>query len=103
MLKAALADVEEGALEQVNALYIADISGMPALVSRLFAVPAMRRRPYAMLLDRDGSKTQRLPDAPEKATVIFLEQAKITRVLHLETPAEVWGALGLAPEADEGS
>lgn len=53
-VKAALAGRPYGYLESRQAVLVADISRMPALVSRLFAVPAMRDYPYRVLLDRES-------------------------------------------------
>lgn len=93
LLKEALADDGAGLLERRGAVYVADISGMPSLVARLFALPSMRERPYAMLLDRDGSATAQLPDREERATVIVLDALEIQRVEHLETAGEILRAL----------
>ncbi|MEZ4290979.1 MAG: pirin family protein [Myxococcota bacterium] len=62
LLKAALAEVPASALTERGAVYVSDISGMPRPVATLFALPGMRRRPYPMLLDRDGEATRVLPD-----------------------------------------
>jgi len=95
LLKSALAELEPGTLAARNALYVSDISGMPSLISRLFAIPNMRKRPYSMALDRDGATTERLPDEPGKATLIFCEQRTITRIEHADSAASVRGLLGL--------
>ena len=92
-LKQALADAGEGFLGSRAAVYIADISGMPRLIARIFAIPRMRERPYAVLLDRDGTATARLPDVEGSATLIFVEGLTIQRIEHLETPAGVLDAL----------
>jgi hypothetical protein len=78
-----------------NAVYVADVSGMPALVTRLFALPSMRKRPYRILLDRDGTATRELPQASGKVTVLRLEGLRITEVSYADTP----GALRMALDA----
>jgi hypothetical protein len=89
LLKEALSEVEAETLALRGAVYVADISGMPKLVARLFALPSMRKRPYPMLLDRDGSTTASLPDVEGSATLIFLEQLEIVRIEHVETAEDV--------------
>ena len=101
LLKEALADSEPGFLEARHAVYVADISGMPSLVARLFALPSMRKRPYPMLLDRDGEATRDLPDLEGKATLLRLDDLRITGVEHLDSAAEVREALGAAPTPGE--
>ena len=97
-LKEGLAGVARGYLDGMNAVYVADISGMPRLIARIFAVPAMRKRPYSMLLDRDGEATARLPDLEGQATLIFLDRLRVQRIVHVsEAPAvrrELEGAPG---------
>ena len=100
LLKAALDGVAAEDLDERNAVYVSDISGMPALVARAFAVPAMRRRPYAMLLDRDGATTARLPDAPGRATLIHLDALRIERIQHAPDVATIRSSLGLE-DADD--
>lgn len=84
VLKAALDDLPEGTLEMRGAVYVSDISGMPGIIARLFAVPSMRRRPYPMLLDRTGEATALLPDQPGLATMIHLDALRITRIEHFD-------------------
>ena len=87
-LKEGLADVAPEYLNGKKAVYVADISSMPRLIARIFAIPAMRTRPYSMLLDRDGEATARLPDVEGQATLIFLERLTVQRIVHLaEAPA----------------
>lgn len=99
LLKAALEDATAEALEARGAVYVSDISGMPALVARLFALPAMRRRPYDMLLDRDGTTTARLPDVEGRATLIHLAAGRIERIHYAADADTIRTSLGLALQA----
>src|SRR5262245_20008857 len=48
------AAVEKGGadlFDRNGAVYVVDVKGMPALIRTLFAMPAMRRRPYKLLVD----------------------------------------------------
>jgi hypothetical protein len=80
VVKKALAGRDQAFLDANRAVYVANISGMPALVTRLFALPRMRERPYRMLLDRDGDATKDIPAVPGRPTVLTLEAGKIVRV-----------------------
>jgi len=95
LIKEALEDVPQEELDDRGAVYVSDISGMPRLVARLFAVPSMRKRPYAMLLDREGEVTARLPDVEGEATLIFLSDLEIDRVEHASNSDAVRDALGM--------
>jgi hypothetical protein len=89
LIKQALENAPADFLLSRRALYVADISGMPKLVASMFALPSMRKRPYSMLLDRDGTTTAQLPYAEGQATLIFLRDFEITRVLHVSTAADI--------------
>jgi len=82
LLEKALADRDPEFLNEISAVLVADISGMPRLIARLFALPSMRKRPYPMLLDRDGDTTASLPDVEDQATVILLKDLRVVRVDH---------------------
>ena len=88
ILKAGLEGLPEGALSSAHIVYVSDISGMPRLVARMFALPKMRKRPYAMLLDRTGEWTALLPGTPGHATFIHLDQLRIEQIEELQS-AEV--------------
>jgi len=102
LLREALEGTPEGYLESIDAVYVSDISGMPSLVATLFAVPSMKRRPYPMLLDRDGEATARLPDVEGKATLIFISDLTVERVDHADDADGVRRLLDLPPSSDDG-
>ena len=93
VLKQALASDGPALLDGAGAAYVADVSQMPALVLRIFAVPKMRQRPYPMLLDRDGSKTTRLPAEQGRVTLLVLDSLRIAELRYLGTAEEVRQAL----------
>ena len=94
VLKEALEETPPGFLAERQAVYVSDISGMPRLITRMFAIPSMRDRSYSVWLDRDGDATARLPTERGKATLIFCRDREITRVEHLAAPEDVRRVLG---------
>ncbi|QTP60319.1 hypothetical protein HNO53_17325 [Billgrantia antri] len=50
----ALEGLPEGFLESHMALYVADVSRMPKMITRMVMVPAMRSASYSVLLDYDS-------------------------------------------------
>jgi len=80
--------------------YVNEISAMPGLVTRLFALPKMRRRPYPILLDREGEATARFPDRSGSATLILLEGSKLTSIEYFEDPDALAQRLEEFPKAD---
>ncbi|MFN8642522.1 MAG: FAD/FMN-containing dehydrogenase [Candidatus Binatia bacterium] len=90
--KAALAE-HASLLASARAVYVADISRMPALVAKLFAVPAMRKRPYRMLLDRDGTATADLPAREGAVTLIRLREGTVASIEYVYTAEALRDAL----------
>jgi hypothetical protein len=93
VVKSALADNGAALLEIGDTVYVADISGMPSLVRRIFALPKMRKREYSMLLDIDGEATRRIPADSGSATLIGLDAMKITSVRYFADTDELETAL----------
>lgn len=92
LVKEALAE-HATLLESAQAVYISDISGMPSMIAKMFAVPAMRKRPYRMLLDRDGTATADFPSSEGKVTIMRLTDQRIDSVEYLDSAAAVRAAL----------
>jgi hypothetical protein len=97
--KAALEDDGAALLDRSDAVYVSDIARMPALVSKLFALPGMRRRPYPILLDFDGETTARWPAFAGRPALITLRGGVIVEVEAFEDAGDLRGALeaGAAP------
>jgi hypothetical protein len=102
LLKEALEDAgaDEAWLADRKAVYVADISRMPGLIARLFAIPRLRGRGYPVLLDREGTVTARLPTADERASVIRLDALRIASVVHAESADAVRAAIDAAAAPD---
>jgi len=83
--KEALAENGEHLLDKAGVIYVADIARMPGFVTRFFAVPAMRKRPYRMFLDREGDATASFPTEEGHVTLIRLDGLTIRRVEHLDS------------------
>ncbi len=75
VVKEALKD--KGYLEARNAVFVADIQGMPSLIGKLFAIPAMRDYSYRVLLDRDGSVAANYPGAQDKVLWLQMDNGKL--------------------------
>ena len=77
---------EPGLLDQTDGVYVADISGMPAVIASLVAIPRMRERPYTMLLDREGRVTAAFPSQEGRATLLVLEALEVRSIELLDQP-----------------
>jgi hypothetical protein len=58
-------------------IYIADISGMPAMVTRMFALPKLRDLPFQVGLVQNSEVTGHLPRKPKEVTLISLEDQRV--------------------------
>lgn len=76
----ALAVLPPTTLKDRNAVYIADISSMPGLVSIMFALPKMQREAYTVGLIRDAKEGASLPRKPGAVTVLRIEGGKVSTV-----------------------
>jgi hypothetical protein len=70
-------------LAQARAVLVADISAMPAMVSRLFAVPALRELGFSVALAREADTVADLPRRKGAATVLTLDNSRVTQVQYL--------------------
>jgi len=89
-------------LAQARAVLVADISAMPALVSRLFAVPAMRELGFPVALAREAGAVANLPRRKGAATVLTLDNSRVTQVQYLSTEllaAQLPGLISLPQQA----
>lgn len=77
VVKEALKDQPKGYLEARDAVFVADVQGMPSLIGKLFAIPAMRDYSYRVLLDRDGSVAVNYPGAQDKVLWLQLDNGKL--------------------------
>lgn len=74
LLKAALEGKPKGFLEARQAVFVADVSRMPAVISTLFAVPAMRDYHYRVLLDSQSRVASRYPAAEDQVLWLDLDR-----------------------------
>ncbi len=93
LVKAALQDKPKGFLEARHSVFVADIQRMPALVSKLFAIPAMRDYNYRVLLDRDSRVVPRYPGAEEKVLWLQLDNGRLVAQREFASATDLRDAL----------
>jgi hypothetical protein len=102
-VREALAEGGAERLARAGAVYVADVSRMPALVRRLLAEPRMRGRPYPILLDRTGEVSAAWPGQAGRVTLVVLDRLEVRAVHSLDTAEAVRSALdelaGASPQA----
>lgn len=72
-------------LPERGSVFVADISGMPKLIGKMFAMPKMKKYPYLILLDRDGAATKEFAVKPKQITVVTLNNFKIEAIDYFDS------------------
>jgi len=85
LVKDALGEGRGPLLSAARVVYISDISRMPGVITKLFALPAMRKRDYRILLDRDGKATADVPSEEGKVTALEIADGIIARIYYVST------------------
>ena len=86
---------EKDWLKKRNAIYVADISGMPSTIAKMFAVPKMRKYKHQILLNRADEFASKFPVEKEKATVLRINKSgMITSISHIASPESLPRTLG---------
>ena len=80
LLKAALGEQGQRSLDAIAGVAIADVSGMPAMIRQMMAMPALKKRSYRIGIDETGKQVVDLPRQPGQVTVIDLDGLKILTV-----------------------
>lgn len=63
-------------------LYVAEISKMPSLISRMFAIPKMKKLNYSIFLDKTGEVTKDWEKTPNGITVLSLNKGEYLKITH---------------------
>ena len=98
MVSAVLAAEPAGVADRLRLVYVADISGMPALVTRMFALPKLRELPFPIALVREAAQLTQVADIPRvkgAATVLRLDNGRVAQVATIRLADELRSLLGL--------
>lgn len=79
---------KENVLEKNGAVYVADISGMPSLISKFIALPKMKKYPFSILLLDDTNKAN-FTKEDGKIIVYSLEAGKVVKIDKISTKEEL--------------
>lgn len=92
-IKAAFEQTEFPPLAQHQMVYVADISGMPGLISSLFALPKMRDYSFRIAIANEEEMTQAWPRQNEQVTLVKLENKEVKDVRFIADEAALLSAL----------
>lgn len=92
---AALEPVGDEALDDAGIRYIADISGMPGFVTRMFALPKMRDYSFSVLLATEEADAAALPSREGHVTVLKISDGRVADVAYFADATALAAAIGL--------
>ena len=69
-------------------VYVADITGMPSLITKFIALPKMKNYSFPILLVDEENKVL-FPVEKDKITIITLDNSKITDVKYIKTTEDL--------------
>ncbi|MBN2825451.1 MAG: hypothetical protein JXQ76_09015 [Campylobacterales bacterium] len=72
-------------LKTHNIAFINDISAVPSTILSLFIKPAMKKKPYDILLLRDLQASKKLDFQEGKITLYTLKNGKITQIEYIDS------------------
>lgn len=88
ILKEYLLSKDADILTRNNAVYVADISGMPSLISKFIALPKMKKYPFSVLLIDDSNKDN-FTKEDGKIIVYHLDNLKVTSITTISTDKDL--------------
>lgn len=74
-------------------VYLADIHRMPSLIARLIALPALRDKPYPIVLGREAADLAAFPRQPGCVTLIALADRSLSAIRHVCNAADLAASL----------
>lgn len=80
---------------KIGLFYVADISGMPGIITSMFALPKMKKYTYRVALDTEGDVTKNWPTQPDSTTVFSLENGIIKTIQYVKSKEDLEKALHL--------
>lgn len=80
----AMGQVAPNCYDEGSLVFVANVSGMPSLITRLIALPKMRGYGFPVWLDYEGEATEALPVKKEFISVIRVEDGTISNIDYVQ-------------------
>lgn len=93
LVNGALQGKPEGFLEARKTVFVADIHKMPAVISKMFAVPGMRAYSYRIMLDRDARVVPRYEGDIDKVLWLQVQNGRLVKQQQFSSSDELRAAL----------
>jgi hypothetical protein len=98
-VKEALEDLSSTDLDSRHWLYVANISKMPKMISKMFAIPKMRDYSFAVALVRDDEAVKSWPAETDKVMVYQLDNLSIQAIDYFDSAESLQAFLAGLPRA----
>lgn len=85
----ALTELNIDNLEARGGLYVADVSGMPAIITKWFALPKMQKYPFRIALDTSGELTKDWPRKDSTVTLVRLNGLEVIEQVKANSSEQV--------------
>jgi hypothetical protein len=91
IVKNYLGKQEKDFLDKHKAMFIADISPMPVVIRNTFALPDLKKSPFAVLLiyDKELAKKVKPKESSDKIVVVYLKNKSITDIKYISNEDEL--------------
>jgi len=76
-------------LQKNRAIYIADINKMPTIISKMFALPKLRKYKHLIYLNDNEKFETTVPNKRDNITLLHVANEKITNISFLSTKKEL--------------
>lgn len=76
--------VNQNWLEKNKAIYVADIHGMPKIISLMFALPKMASFPFHVALDRTGKISENWQNRGNYVTLYQVKELQMIEAFHFD-------------------
>lgn len=88
-VKQAFNEMQFTDLEARGGIYVADVSAMPSLITRMFALPKMREYPFRVALDLEGKSTADWSRTEGAVTLMRLNNLEIVQLTQANSVEQI--------------
>ena len=80
-------------LQKNKAIFIADIHAMPSVITKMFALPKMKKYKHLIYLHYGEEFQKNATYKDDKITILRVENRKISNISYISTPKELQAAI----------
>ncbi|PNV83110.1 MAG: hypothetical protein C0627_06075 [Sulfurimonas sp.] len=80
-------------LQRHHAVFIADINKMPTIITKMFALPKLRKYKHPIFINYDEKFEEAATSKEGKITILYIEEEKIKEISYVSTQQELKEAI----------